>query len=287
MSINPRALILRLVLGAEGHGDEALGVRELLSACALFGLPGNSVRVALARAAAAGLLVAPRRGVYELGPAARPLADEVVRWRGMAQQVVAWNGDWIAVHVGATGRSDRPALRARERAFELLGLAEFERGLQLRPNNLAGGADTLRARLRALLPAGAQAGTVFALHDFSPTDAERARSLWDTAALDATYRDSTAHLTAWREQARTLPLEQAAREVFELGNRAIRQLVFDPWLPPPLIDEAARKRFVTAVTRHDDIGQAIWRQYLGAVRTQSSLRATPALPRKLIQETLT
>jgi len=287
MSINPRALILRLVLGAEGHGDEALGVRELLSACALFGLPGNSVRVALARAVAAGLLVAPRRGVYELGPAARPLADEVVRWRGMAQQVVAWNGDWIAVHVGATGRSDRPALRARERAFELLGLAEFERGLQLRPGNLAGGADTLRARLQALLPEGAQAGTVFALRDLSHADAERARGLWDTAALDATYRDSTARLTAWREQARTLPLEQAAREVFELGNRAIRQLVFDPWLPPPLIDEAARKRFVTAVTRHDDIGKTIWRQYLGAVRTQSSLRATPALPRKLIQETLT
>ena len=36
MPINARALILRLVLGAEAHGDAALGVRELLSACALF-----------------------------------------------------------------------------------------------------------------------------------------------------------------------------------------------------------------------------------------------------------
>ena len=55
MPINARALILRLVLGAEAHGDAALGVRELLSACALFGPPGNSVRE-LARAVAVGLL---------------------------------------------------------------------------------------------------------------------------------------------------------------------------------------------------------------------------------------
>ncbi len=287
MTIPPRALILRLVLGVESHGDPALGVRELLSACALFGLPENRVRVALARAVAAGLLVAPRRAVYALGPAARALADEVGRWRGMAQQVVLWQGDWVAVHVGARGRSDRSALRARERSFELLGLAEFERGLHLRPNNLAGGAETLRTRLQALLPAGTHAGTVFTLRDLGPADGRRARSLWDTAALDASYREGTAQLTAWREQVRSLPPEQAAREAFELGNRAIRRIVFDPWLPAPLVDDAARRRFITAVTRHDDIGKAIWRQFLGAVRAPSSRHATPSLPRRRMQETST
>jgi phenylacetic acid degradation operon negative regulatory protein len=161
----------------------------------------------------------------------------------------------------------------------------LERGLHLRPNNLAGGSDTLRMRLQALLPEGTDAGTVFTLRDLAPADAERARSLWDGAALDAAYRDTTAGLTAWREQARSLPLERAAREAFELGNRAIRRIVFDPWLPAPLIDEAARRRFVAAVVRHDDIGQTLWRQYLGAVRTRSSRRATPALPRRLLQET--
>src|SRR5574337_586128 len=277
MPVSSRALILRLVLGTEAHDDEHLGVRELLSACALFGVPANSVRVALARGVAAGLLATPRRGVYVLGPSARPLADEVGRWRLMAQQVTAWDGDWIAVHVGAAGRSDRPALRSRERAFELLGLAEFERGLFLRPNNLIGGAHNLRLRLRALLPEGAVFGTVFTLRDLGAAEGERARGLWDTAALDATYRDTTALLTAWREQARTLPLDRAAREAFDLGNGAIRRLVFDPWLPAPLVDDAARKRFIAAVVRHDDIGQAIWRQFLSAARAQSSLRATPSL----------
>lgn len=281
---NPRALILRLLLGAGAQGDGALGVRELLASCALFDLPENSVRVALARAVAAGLLVAPRRGAYALGPKARPLADEVRGWRRLPSQLADWDGGWVAVHVGAVGRSDRPALRARERAFDLLGLAGFERGLHLRPDNLAGGAEALRTRLRALLPDGTDAGTVFTLRDFSPADDTRARGLWDAAALNTRYGDTTGRLSAWLDDARTLPLESAARELFELGNRAIRQLVFDPWLPAPLIDEAARKRCVAAVIRHDDIGQAIWRQYLNAVRTQSPLRTAPALPRKLSQE---
>jgi phenylacetic acid degradation operon negative regulatory protein len=279
MSPNPRALILRLVLGTESQGGGTLAVRELLASCALFGLAENTVRVALARAVAAGLLVAPQRGVYALGPKARPLADEVHRWRQMPAQLVPWDGGWIAVHVGAAGRSDRAALRARERSFGVLGLAEFERGLHLRPDNLAGGADALRTRLHALLPGGTDGGTVFALRSLSATDDARARKLWDTAALSAGYRTSTAHVSAWLDDARTLPLERAAREVFELGDRAIRQLVFDPWLPAPLVDDAARQRCVAAVARHDDVGQAIWRQYLTAVRTRATLRTTPALPR--------
>ena len=267
----PRSLILSLILGAEARGDGALDVRELLAACDLFGLPQNSVRVALARAVAAGLLVAPRRGSYALGPQARPLADEVRRWRGIAARLVDWNGDWIAVHVGATGRSDRPALRARERAFGLLGLAEFERGLHLRPANLAGGVEALRARLRALLPEGTDTGTVFTARSLSDADTAHARQLWNTAALDAGYRDTTARLSAWLDGAHRLTLQGAAREAFEIGHQAIRQLVFDPLLPAPLVDADLRARFIDTVTRHDDAGQAIWQHFLAVTRTARDL----------------
>ncbi len=263
---SPRSLILSLLLGAQVRGDGTLGVRELLAACAVFGLPENSVRVALARAVAAGLLVAPKRGHYALGPKARPLADEVRRWRDIAGQLVGWNGTWIAVHAGATRRSDRPALRARERAFGLLGLAEFERGLHLRPNNLAGGAAALRERLRALLPDGADAGTVFVVTDLAPADTTRARRLWDVAVLNAAYRDTAAELSSWLEKSGRLPVDRAAREAFTLGNDAIRRIVFDPLLPAPLVDARARDRFIATVARFDTAGQAIWRRFLAEAR---------------------
>lgn len=276
MPPNPRSLILSLMLGSEARGDAALGVRELLAACELFGLPQNSVRVALARAVAAGLMVAPRRGAYALGPQARPLAAEVGRWRHLASQMTEWQGDWIAVHVGATGRSDRPALRARDRALSLLGLAEFERGLHLRPNNLVGGAAALRTRLRALVPEGTDTGTVLLISELAAADLRHARTLWDAVALNTTYRDTTARLTRWLENARALPLDRAARESFESGHAAIRQLVFDPLLPAPLVDADARARFIAAVARHDDTGKAIWQRFLSAVRTDAPRQAALA-----------
>ena len=266
MSTDARSLVLSLILGAEARGDAALGVRELIAACALFELPENNVRVALARAVAAGQLATPRRGAYALSAQSRPLADEVGRWRSLEDQIVEWRGDWLAVHVGATGRSDRPALRARERAFGILGLAEFERGLHLRPDNLAGGVASLRERLAHLVPQGTELGTVFVLGGLAAADAQRAAALWDAAALDAHYRDGTARLSAWLEGARALPLERAARESFELGHAAIRSLVFDPLLPAPLVDAAARSRFIKTVARFDDAGKAVWQRFLKRVR---------------------
>ena len=266
MSTDARSLVLSLILGAEARGDAALGVRELIAACALFELPENNVRVALARAVAAGQLTTPRRGAYALSAQSRPLADEVGRWRSLEDQIVEWRGDWLAVHVGATGRSDRPALRARERAFGILGLAEFERGLHLRPDNLAGGVASLRERLAHLVPQGTEHGTVFVLGGLAAADAQRAAALWDAAALNAHYRDGTARLSAWLENARALPLERAARESFELGHAAIRSLVFDPLLPAPLVDAAARSRFIKTVARFDDAGKAVWQRFLKRVR---------------------
>lgn len=275
MQPNPRQLILSLMLGSQSGGVAGCGVRELIAACALFGLPENSVRVALARAVAAGLLATPQRGLYALGPQARALAAEVGRWRHLADQTVEWTGDWIAVHVGANGRSDRSALRARERAFGLLGLAEFERGLHLRPDNLAGGVQGLRARLAALLGDGAGAGTAFVLRDFAAADAARARALWDVAAVDRLYRETTVRLTAWLDHAAALPLARAARETFELGDQAIRQLVFDPLLPAPLVDADARARCIATVTRYDDVGKAIWRRFLAAERQRLARATSP------------
>lgn len=285
MGPNPRLIILSLMLGIEARGDTELGVRELLAAAALFALPENAVRVALARAVSAGLLVAPRRGSYALGPQARPLAQEVSRWRQAPQWMVQWTGDWIAVHVGATGRSDRAALRARERAFNLLGLAEFERGLHLRPNNLVGGAQAQRARLHALVPDGVDAGTLFVLRELDPVDAERAHCLWQPANLDATYRETSARLDAWLRHAHALPLDQAARECFELGHDAIRQLVYDPLLPAPLVDADARSAFFAAVSRFDDAGKAIWQRFLCAARAQSPPARPVSLPLSTLEET--
>src|SRR5690606_7410761 len=155
----------------------------------------------------------------------------------------------IAVHVGELGRSDRVELRARDRALGLLGLRELDRGLYLRPDNPAGGVAAARERLLKLGLRPGAAG--FGAKALAPERERRAAAMWDGAALTRAYRDTRAQLEAWLATAGSLGPEAAARESFLLGNDAIRQLVFDPLLPDPLVDVAARRAFVDTVVRFD------------------------------------
>lgn len=257
MAPSARHLILNLLLGA---GGAPLSARQAVASCALFGIRENSARVALARLASAGLVVAAGRGSYVLGPPAEALAADVAQWRSAEQRVGDWHGGWIAVHVAGLGRSDRAALRARERALGMLGLAELERGLYLRPDNLAQGATGVRERL-GKLGLGSDVA-VFAARDFDPARERQARRLWDGAALNRRYRKSGQRLATWLDRSRRLEPEAAAREAFLLGHEAIRELVFDPLLPDPLVDVQARRAYTDAVLAFDAAGQALWQRFL-------------------------
>jgi len=255
MTPSPRSLILNLLLATEGRGQTA---REVVASCALFGIRENSVRVTLVRLVADGLIEPTRRGAYRLGPRAAALARDVATWRTAEERVRDWNGDWITVHVGALGRSNRVALRARNRALAMLGLHELDRGLYVRPDNLVSGVDEVRERLHKL---GLEhSAAVFIATQFDPKREARARGLWDGDALTQTYRATRLELEQWIAHAATLEPETAAREAYLLGNAAIRLLVFDPLLPEPLVDVAERRAFTKAVLRHDEAGRAVWRR---------------------------
>ncbi len=255
MALRPRNLILNILLAAGSRGQ---AVREVIGSCALFGIRENSVRVALVRLAADGLIEVSERGRYRLGPRAAPLARDVATWRTAEDRVLDWDGRWIAVHVAASGRTSRAVVRARNRALAMLGLQEFERGLYLRPDNLAGGVTGVRARLNRLgLDAAA---AVFVASEFDATRESRARSLWDGQALNRAYRSTRRRLEQWATKAGSHAPETAARDAFILGNDAIRLLVFDPMLPAPLVDVDARRACADAVLAHEEAGRALWRR---------------------------
>jgi phenylacetic acid degradation operon negative regulatory protein len=254
VKLTARNLILNTLLAAEGRSQTA---REAIASCALFGIRDNSVRVALVRLRADGLIETRGRGSYRLGRRARALALDVATWRTAESRVCDWSGGWITVHVGALGRSNRVALRSRNRALALLGLRELDRGLYVRPDNLFGGVVEVRARLRNL--GLDDAAAVFVATGFDAQRDARARTLWDVSALTRAYRSTTRQLERWRTRAGSLAPEIAARDAFLLGNDAIRLLVFDPLLPEPLVDVGERRAFASVVLRHEEAGRAFWR----------------------------
>lgn len=251
---NPRRFLLKLLFASEG---QSLTIREMLAAGEVLGFSPNSLRVALVRLTSEGLIESCARGVYGLGPEAAPLADDAGHWRLGEQRVRPWTGEWIVVHTGGLARTDRTALRRRARVLELLGLREYARGLYLRPDNLTGGVKEVRARLRQL---GLETeASVIVAREFEPAELERITKLWNGRALSRQYERMREQLETWLKRADDLETKVAAREVYRAGDQAIRTLIFDPLLPEPLVDVAARAAFTDTVLRFDDAGHRIWR----------------------------
>lgn len=272
MKITAKRLILGLLLGKQG---QPLSAREIVSACALFGVTENNVRVTLARLAADGSVEQKQRGTYRFGAATRDTAEEVNAWHQADQRLRRWSGDYICVHTAGLGRSDRRALAQRERAFDMLGLRELTRGLFIRPDNLAGGAEALRERLYRLDVE--REAMVFTGQDLEAASAHPIADLWDRQALNRRYREQHESLAAWLSRSSTLSPDVAARESYLMGAAAIRELIFDPWLPDAWIDAEARRQFVATVKRFDATGQAIWADWQ---------REESAMPRPMIDSLL-
>lgn len=272
MSPPPRKLILNLLLAADGA---PLTAADAVRACGFFGIRENSVRVALVRLSAEGLLTSAGRGAYQLGPGALNLAQVLASWRQAESLVRDWPGGWIMVSTGTLGRSNRTALRQRERALALAGLRSLDGNLHVRPDNLVGGAAAIRERLRQL---GLEPeAPVFAAHELEPALDARARGLWQGKTLSKAYAQTRQKLEHWQARSHKLEPEAAARESYLLGNDAIRQLVYDPLLPEPLVDTAARRAFTEAVIAFDEAGRVIWRTLMPNLTSSQSAPA-PSSP---------
>jgi len=256
VAVTAKSLILDLLSTLKGG---SMPVRALVAAGDVFGLEENGVRVALARLLAAGLVERDERGQYRPGSRAEALQREVTSWRTVEDGLRRWQGDWAGVHVGALPRSARDRA-ARTRALRLVGFRELAPRLEIRPDNLAGGVEALRGRLRAL--GLEQSAIVFRLGALDRATEARARDLWDTTALRSAYREARAEIARSEKRLPTLPRHAAMTESFVLGGRVIRQIVLDPLLPEPIVPAGERQALVAAMRRYDRVGRACWADFL-------------------------
>lgn len=255
-----RKLLFNLLLASDAG---RMSAAQAVHASALFGISVNNARVALNRLVSSGLADSSTRGEYKLGAKGLVLSEEIGAWRNAEQSVRPWTGDWIVALTGGLGRVDRNALRTRERALALLGMKPLDPEVYVRPDNVVGGVAHIRSRLFAL---GLEdCASVFAAREFDASREQRVKELWDVNALIASYRQCVRELEESLIQLPQLPLEEAARESYLAGNRAIRHLVFDPLLPEPLLAVSERYAFRQLVLHYDDVGRVIWHKFFSSI----------------------
>jgi phenylacetic acid degradation operon negative regulatory protein len=252
-----KRIVLELLTAAPAHHGS---IANLVAACDVLGIDEGNVRVAVTRLVAAGTLEPTGRGEYRLGAATRALTAQVTGWRDLEKQVRRWDGGWACVQLGDLGRTDRSALRRRERALRLHGFRELARGLAVRPDNLGGVAE-LR---RQLVDLGVEpAAPMFRASELDADTEQRARALWERDRFTASYRQTTARIERFIVTVVDLSPRIAARETFLFGSDVLRLIMFDPRLPEPLVDVAARRALVDAMKRLDQIGRRLWAQLFG------------------------
>jgi phenylacetic acid degradation operon negative regulatory protein len=171
----------------------------------------------------------------------------------------------VGVLVADLARVATPARRARARSLAFLGFRPFGTGLEIRPDNLAGGVEAVRDRLRGL---GLDPETpVFRMSELG-NDEARARGLWDVDALVEGYRATRSRLEKSAGRLERIPRPEAMVESFLLGGDAIRQVVLDPRLPEPILDARERRALVAALHDYDRIGRRVWSGWLAGEATQ-------------------
>ena len=254
MDVSAKSLILDLLVTVR---NGSMPVRALVAAGALFGVAENSVRVALARLLAAEQIERDERGQYRLGARVHAVRAQVDSWRTRERNTVAWDGTWVGVLTNpGPPAPTRKQQRLDARALRFLAFRALTRTLEVRPNNLRGGVQTVRAQLQSL--GISPAVLVFSVGALDPQTQQRAQSLWNVQKLESGYR--TAVQTLARSEARLarLPARQAMVESFVVGGRVIRTLVLDPLLPDAIAPAAARQELSEAMRRYDRLGRACW-----------------------------
>jgi phenylacetic acid degradation operon negative regulatory protein len=252
-----KSVILDLLSTLKGG---AMPVRALVSAGGLFQIEENAVRVAPARLCTTGLVERDERGQYRLGAQAAALNRRIASWRTIEEPLRRWDGAWIGVHTIGLPRRPRRVLERRRRALRSLGFRELRPGLEVRPDNLAGGARAACDELGAL---GLESeAAVFRLDKLDSLSEVSARGLWNVAELVAGYRASRQAVARREKRPPAMAPRAAMVESFVLGGRVIRQIVLDPLLPEPLLPAGERQALVTAMRRYDRAGRACWAGFL-------------------------
>lgn len=226
----------------------------------LFDIDATATRVAVGRLAKQGLITAITRGVYGIGPKGSLIAQTAGQWSQVESRVKPWHGGWIVAHTAHLGRSNKTALRARERAFRLNGFAELVPELWCRPDNFAETLDLTRQRLISLgLEPAAVIMQVTALPGIDTTDLF---ALWPRAELEASYRDYQSAMTSSLKHLESMDAATAARETFLIGEAVIRCINADPLLPAQMVDTVARQQMTNQMLDYNERGRAAWAAFM-------------------------
>lgn len=259
--LNHRPSAKRLILSVLSQPNiQELHIQQLIGWGELFDHRAATIRVEAGRLTKQGLLESTDRGVYKIGAAGDVLKQTASAWDSVTDQVGEWNGGWLCIHTAHLGRSDKPALYARERAFRLMGFEQLVTGLWCRPDNLIAAASVTIDRL---IQFGLESDAILMQMDaINNCNTINPQTLWPREPLECNYRDMVKLMEDSRERLGKLDMGPAMRQSFLVGEHVIRQINADPLLPSEMVDTELRNKMIAGMKRYSTHCHPLWAQFL-------------------------
>jgi phenylacetic acid degradation operon negative regulatory protein len=256
--MQPSAQTLILDILKSGYPDSC-SVRYLIKCGFLFNITENTMRVTIARLTKNGTITSHSRGFYSISTQSLVVENELWNWRSGQKITTSWNGQYYAVACQSLGRSDRTALKKREKSLLLMGFASMEKDLYLRPTNLIFTPQQIQNKLTTLgLEKNAK---FFTITDVNTPHQTLISDMWNTSGLMKQYQEQEELLGDWMKKQHALNQDQQLMESYLLSKRAVRIIFFDPLLPDPYIIGQTRDRFVDMARRFERNSFGIWRDF--------------------------
>lgn len=234
-------------------------IRQLVRWGGLFDHEPATIRVTAGRLTKQGLLENTDRGIYRTGKAGEALQKTAAAWTSILDRIGEWDRQWLCIHTAHLGRSDKTALRARERAFRLMGFEQLVPGLWCRPANLT---EQTSVSLNRLIALGLERGAVLLyMKEANICSEVDVFALWPRERLEAQYRKMIDLLEASQLRLEQLDMGPAMRESFLVGEHVIRQINADPLLPKEMIDISLREQMVATMQSYDAYCHPLWVQF--------------------------
>jgi phenylacetic acid degradation operon negative regulatory protein len=232
------------------YGTKGTTAYEITATGELFGFTKNSIRVNLSRLVARKKIESQRRGQYRLRVDSDPINDFAESWRLGESRVQHWSSVyWTCVHL------ENLTLKSKW-ALTNYGFREASTHFWIRPDNLSVCSEQLKIELCRL---GLAPSAI--LIEQAKLD-EGLSSQWilqfNLEQIQDRYIDVNNELTQSLDSIHLLSENEAKKECFQLGGKAIALLAKDPLIPEQFLSIQHRAALWQTLIQYDEVGRKIW-----------------------------
>lgn len=252
----PKRLLLSLL---SSPGFKEIDVIYLIEWGKIFNIDPSATRVAVGRLAQQGYISSVSRGRYTIGPNAEMMAKTARHWIDTEDRVGPWSGKWIVTHTAHLGRSNKTAVRSRERAFRLNGFESPLAGLWCRPSNFKESLLQTKQRLTAI---GLEPEAVLMSCDaLAGLETDELYQLWPIEKTESEYLKVCKKMQTSTDKLHSLDIIDAVQETFLVGESVIKQINADPLLPNEMINTQLRSEMIDEMKRYNETGRIVWEEF--------------------------